>query len=278
MNNKTLVLKSGKNTTFFELTPKIINQIEYFNFLEYCNTDDEIIIELEYPMYIACISDLASVLNIESNNYLSIIRDPIYYVKNKNVDMINYFLNKNMLALSDILNISCDLNILLNINHVPSLLLLYFFFGGMSNLLFLPNRFIRKYDAKVINDCGIIEISYLDTKQVLYKIDLETCPELATKILSFSGNDILVVYYDFQVQFLKIKSDSYEFLKVNFYSGYDFNLYNNRYYYSNTNGLIELYDLDEDKYYSVKSQGIRLDTDKNIQKKIMVLLKQNNSI
>ena len=148
----------------------------------------------------------------------------------------------------------------------------------MSNLLFLPNRFIRKYDAKVINDCGIIEISYLDTKQVLYKIDLETCPELATKILSFSGNDILVVYYDFQVQFFKIKSDSYEFLKVNFYSGYDFNLYNNRYYYSNTNGLIELYDLDEDKYYSVKSQGIRLDTDKNIRKKIMALLKQNNSI
>ena len=79
-----VIISSESNVTQFRLSKDTINKIEYFKFIEELKfIENTISIELDYNTYLTTVLDIIELLNIKSSNYLSIIREPIYYIKNK---------------------------------------------------------------------------------------------------------------------------------------------------------------------------------------------------
>lgn len=260
MTDKILVLKSGENITKFLLTNEIVKSIEYLNFLEYCDhQDDEIILELEYNKYLCCISDITSLLCLKSDNFLSIIRESKYYLIHKNIDMVNYYLYIGLLKLDDIIS-DVSLDFLSKIDHVPSLIMLYFYYYRDNEEVYSTHNIIIK--VKNIKYCvhfknNTLEIYSKDKNLFLYRIELDINSEISNKpyIFEIDSNDIISICIHKYVFLIKIELENYKILKQSkgtIYGSYQIDIKKNRYYYFYDSTSITVYDLCSNKFFSLK--------------------------
>lgn len=124
--NITLNITSGDNVTKFTLSKDIIDKMEYFKFIDELKyTGNTVDIELDYTTYLATITDITELLNIKSNNYLSIMREPTYYLEKQNIEQINYYLHMEQINLKTIMSYMNDPFYFLKINHIPTLIFIY---------------------------------------------------------------------------------------------------------------------------------------------------------
>lgn len=207
IDNMVIYIRSGDNVTHFTLSRDIIRNIKYFNFIDELKyTDNTVSIELDYDTYLATILDISKLLNIKSKNYLSIVREPLHYIKEQNIDMINYYLHRDETNLNEILSyIDFTSPILTKITHLPTLILLYIINSQTNRMSSKFELTISEDYSYEIKDYGVIDIKCKKTSKFLYSIDLESCPELGSIVYGLDLNNILIMEYDFSVHFILLK-------------------------------------------------------------------------
>lgn len=269
IDNMVIYIRSGDNVTHFTLSRDIIRNIKYFNFIDELKyTDNTVSIELDYDTYLATILDISKLLNIKSKNYLSIVREPLHYIKEQNIDMINYYLHRDETNLNEILSyIDFTSPILTKITHLPTLILLYIINSQTNRMSSKFELTISEDYSYEIKDYGVIDIKCKKTSKFLYSIDLESCPELGSIVYGLDLNNILIMEYDFSVHFILLKKDKYRILE---YKGSSYNYcVNNRYYFSTDLDNAYVYDLDINRTYVSR---MRTHIGKELQSKIEKLI------
>lgn len=251
----TVIVKSDDNSTKFILTKEQLNKMDYFNFIDDLKVNENTyVIELEYTRYLGCISDLISLLNIKSDNYLSINHDINYYIKNENNEMINYYLKTNKIKLDDIITIKKKFlqNIQLK-NPVHN---------HLWNIYNLGYESIKKFSISEHDSL----YSVIEYNQHGHPNGINIC-EYGNHVRIFSS-DVYVPVYDMYNSFTDINNvigmiDSSDNLLLMKYDPINPNIMilttlksdgknnygviGNRYYFTYSSKSIELYDIIDDK-------------------------------
>ena len=255
----TVIVKSDDNSTKFILTKEQLNKMDYFNFIDDLKVNENTyVIELEYTKYLGCISDLISLLNIKSDNYLSINHDIDYYIKNENNEMINYYLKTNKIKLDDIITIKKKFlqNIQLK-NPVHNHLWNIYNLGYDSMKTFpitLHNslRVFTRLDQhghpnEIIVSENYVRIIFSYRKYIPAYDSYKMFTDINNVIgMIDSSDNLLLMKYDpinpNITTLTTLKSDEKN----------NYGVIDNRYYFTYSQKSIELYDIIDDKNYSVE--------------------------
>ena len=228
--NITLNITSGDNVTKFTLSKDIIDKMEYFKFIDELKyTGNTVDIELDYTTYLATITDITELLNIKSNNYLSIMREPTYYLEKQNIEQINYYLHTEQINLKTIMSYMNDPFYFLKINHIPTLIFIYIIHNEGVDIKFHLSK-SKDYISEVY-DNEVIYIRCKRTSELLYSIDLKKCPKSGARVLGLDNNNILMVDYDYDTYYLLLKNDGYKILNYVGIHGHNYCV-KSRYYFS----------------------------------------------
>lgn len=253
--NITLNITSGANITNFTLSKDIIDKIEYFKFIDELKyTENTVHIELDYTTYLATITDIIELLNIKSNNYLSIIREPSYYLEKRNMEQIDFYLRTKQINLEMLISNMNDPYYFLKIKHIPTLICIYILhittsYNGCVNTKYLLSK-SNDYIAE-IHDTEVIDIRCKKTLDLLYSINLERNPKLHARVLGLDNNNILMIDYDYNTYYLLLTNNSYKILD---YVGMNEHNYcvKSRYYFSYDDTNACVYDFVTDTSYYIR--------------------------